>query len=135
MARYVWMSQRYANENANSEQEFTTDTKMFNHIMSKYQEKSNKIYNEEWLHDVYESPKTYHKNDFVRNDYVRNDNDVGAIYSVPTASSKRKKPEQFRSPNICIAKGELGGVMNCNCNRHFQLNVPDLRNNEVSTSL
>lgn len=136
MARYVWMSQRYANENANSEQEFTTDTKMYNHIMSKYQEKSNKIYNEDWLHDVYESsPKTYHKNDLVRNNYVRNDNDVGAIYSVPTASCKRKKPEQFRSPNICIAKGELGGVMNCNCNRHFQLNVPDLRNNEVSTSL
>lgn len=131
------MSQRFANENANSEQEFTTDTKMFNHIMSKYQEKSNKINNEEWLNDAYEnSPKTYHKNDFVRNDYVINDNDVGAIYSIPTVSNKRRKPtDQFRSPNICIAKGELGGVMNCNCNRHFQLNVPDLRNNEVSTSL
>ncbi|CAH0714608.1 unnamed protein product, partial [Brenthis ino] len=137
MARYVWMSQRFANENANSEQEFTHDTKMFNHIMSKYQEKSNKIYEEDWLHatDTYQSsPKVYKKSDFIKNDDTLYDD--GAIYAIPTPSTKKKKvDEQFRSPNICIAKGELGGALNCSCNRHFQLNVPDLRNNEVSTSL
>lgn len=140
MARYVWMSQRFINENANSEQEFNTDTKTFNHIITKYHEKGNEIYNEDWLHatDAYKSsPKALVKSDIIRKEDTLY-NDMGAIYSIPTVSSskrRKKEEEQFRSPNICIAKDELGGAINCNCNRHFQLNVPDLRNNEVSTSL
>lgn len=139
MARYIWMSQRFINEN-NSEQEFNTDSKTFNHIINKYHDKCIEIYSEDFLHstDIYQSsPKAQTKSDLIKNEnplYT----DVGAIYSIPTVSTSKKKKkidEQFRSPNICIAKGELGGPINCNCNRHFQLNVPDLRNNEVSTSL
>ncbi|XP_045768654.1 sodium- and chloride-dependent GABA transporter 1-like isoform X2 [Maniola jurtina] len=139
MARYIWMSQRFINENG-SEQEFPTDTKKFKHIINKYHDKCNEIYNEDWLHttDVYQnSPKAQTKSNLIKNENPLY-NDVGAIYSIPTVSSskrKKKAEEQFRSPNICIAKDELGGPVNCNCNRHFQLNVPDLRNNEVSTSL
>ncbi|XP_047530168.1 sodium-dependent dopamine transporter-like isoform X1 [Vanessa atalanta] len=141
MARYVWMSQRFLNENANSEHEFHTDTKMYNHIITKYHEKGNEIYNEDWLHaaDTYQSqsPKAFIKSDLIRHEDTLY-NDVGAIYTIPTVSTSKRRntgEEQYRSPNICIAKGELGGSINCNCNRHFQLNVPDLRNNEVSTSL
>ncbi|XP_034826867.1 sodium-dependent nutrient amino acid transporter 1-like isoform X1 [Maniola hyperantus] len=139
MARYIWMSQRFINENG-SDQEFPTDTKTFKHIINKYHDKCNEIYNEDWLHttDIYQnSPKAQTKSDLLKNENPLYNN-VGAIYSIPTvSSSKRKKKgeEQFRSPNVCIAKDELGGPVNCNCNRHFQLNVPDLRNNEVSTSL
>ena len=62
---------------------------------------------------------------------------IRSIYGTHTIPRGKKKStdEEYRSPNICIAKGKLGGPTECSCNRHFTLNVPDLRSSEVTTSL
>ncbi|XP_045495157.1 sodium-dependent nutrient amino acid transporter 1-like isoform X1 [Colias croceus] len=134
LARYMWMSQRFANENLVAEQEATADTNYAN-LNNDYPTKNDIKYNENWFkEDVYKKPP---KSDYAI-EYIKKDayKESSPIYSVPTIDKKkREKEDTFRSPNICIAKGELGGAINCNCNRHFQLNVPDLRNNEISTSL
>ncbi|CAG9578998.1 unnamed protein product [Danaus chrysippus] len=139
MARYVWMSQRYINENGNSEQELNIDKSFNPTIISKYHSKYNEPYKENWLHtsNIYQTTTKNNKHDFMKSQEPSYD-DIGAIYSIPIVpinKRKRNEGEQFRSPNICVAKGDMGGLINCNCNRHFQLNVPDLRTNEVSTSL
>lgn len=76
------------------------------------------------------------KNDFNNKD-SRTKNHIFKTHTIPRGKDVDKDSlsvEKFRSPNICIAKGQLGGPLNCNCNRHFTLNVPTL-NNETSTSL
>ncbi|XP_073949768.1 sodium-dependent nutrient amino acid transporter 1-like isoform X2 [Choristoneura fumiferana] len=128
MARYIWMSQRCSVE-PNSE------NKNYPQIIPKINEKSY----EDWLKPAEYIPNG--KSNF-KNGYLSKDEtvikDIGAIYtkhSIPRSKKKKKDDEKFRSPNICIAKTELGGPLACNCNRHFTLNVPDLRKVEVTTSL
>lgn len=136
MARYVWMSQKYANEVQSSDNDNHSEPINYSQIVfNNDNEKSN-----DWFKpkDDYQSPY-YIQN---KNGYLDNSNsvfkDVTAIYaphSIPRSKKKKKDEEKFRSPNVCIAKAELGGLTNCNCNRHFTLNVPDLRKNEVTTIL
>lgn len=132
------MSQRYANETLSSDQQAQTGSNYAQIIFSKDNEKK---YSQDWLQN---SNNAYQKKYYV---YTKNgqidDNetvfkDVGSIlanHNIPRSKKKKKEDEKFRSPNICIAKAELGGPMNCNCNRHFTLNVPDLRKDEVTTTL
>lgn len=122
------MSQR-CNTEPNSE------IKNYPQIIPKINEKSY----DDWVKPVEFIPNG--KSNF-KNGYINNDEtvikDVGALYtkhSIPRSKKKKKDDEKFRSPNICIAKTELGGPLACNCNRHFTLNVPDLRKVEVTTSL
>ncbi|CAK1540709.1 unnamed protein product [Leptosia nina] len=130
MTRYMWMSQRFSNETFSSEPDVTSESNNYVNLHNDYTK--NDMKNDNWLkEDLYQMDA---KNNY-NIEYLGKDNPAfsDAIYAVP--ASKRKKEDTFRSPNICIAKGQLGGEVNCNCNRHFQLNVPDLRNNEISTSL
>lgn len=78
----------------------------------------------------------YNKNEFIDNDN-HTYGGIRSIYGTHTIPRGKKKStdKQYRSPNICIAKGKLGGPTECSCNRHFTLNVPDLRSSEVTTSL
>lgn len=137
MARYVWMSQKYANEVQSSN---TTDTHSEPINYSQIVFNSDEVKPDDWFQtkDDYQSPFYLQ----TKSGYLDNNSsifkDVTAIYaphSIPRSKKKKKDEEKFRSPNICIAKTELGGLSNCNCNRHFTLNVPDLRKNEITTIL
>lgn len=136
MARYVWMSQRYANEVQSSTNDAHSEPINYSQIVFNTTEK-----NDQWIKpkETYQIPySVYSKNGFIDSSGTEVFKDVTAIYaphSIPRSKKKRKDDEKFRSPNICIAKNELGGPTNCNCNRHFTLNVPDLRKNEVTTIL
>lgn len=132
------MSQRHVNGTlSNDDRE---DTNYAEFIFNRDNEKK---YHDDWVQQN-EYQKTYYvytKNGDDKDSY-RNDSLTDCNLSIPLPISKTKKPKKekeskFRSPNICVAKNELGGPVNCNCNRHFTLNVPDLRNtnNEVTTIL
>ncbi|XP_068632721.1 sodium- and chloride-dependent neutral and basic amino acid transporter B(0+)-like [Battus philenor] len=133
IARYLWMSQRQANENG-ADIDTTSDHNNYSHLKSN----KSKTYEDNWLtSDKYQrSPQFLTKNGGFDNG---NNKEIGPIYAIHTIPRfkdvEREKDEKFRSPNICIARDQLGGQNKCNCNRHFTLNVPDLRNTEVSTSL
>ncbi|XP_030025626.1 sodium-dependent nutrient amino acid transporter 1 isoform X2 [Manduca sexta] len=137
MARYLWMSQRYVNDIAAKDKE--TQFEQNNYTSVVFSKDNEKKYNNEWTKnkDKYQSNINYYtKIDFTNknNTILKDKLDVYTNHTIPRTQSK-SVDDKFRSPNICIAKGQLGGPLNCNCNRHFTLNVPDLRNNEVTTSL
>lgn len=126
------MSQRFDNGTLSSEDVTETNYTNLHNEYTKNDVKHNEIWVKDDLYDI--NPN----NDFNIG-YLGKDNKAfsdGDLYAIPSVrSKKRDKEDTFRSPNICLAKGRMGGEINCNCNRHFQLNVPDLRNNEISTSL
>lgn len=133
MARYVWMSQRFVNETLSSNDARSEP----NNYNSNGFNKSDSN-NGDWSRN---DPYQRNYNVYVKNEFDNKNNkifnDIATVYTkhnVPKVKSKVGE-DKFRSPNICIAKGELGGPLNCNCNRHFTLNVPDLRKSEVTTSL
>ncbi|KAJ0175786.1 hypothetical protein K1T71_008945 [Dendrolimus kikuchii] len=131
MARYVWMSQRYVNE--------TLSSNGANSEQNNYTNVSNKNINanDDWtkLDPAHRKYNLYARNE-IPNKSSKIRNDIATVYTKHTVPKVNPIDEdKFRSPNICIAKGELGGPLNCNCNRHFTLNVPDLRKSEVTTSL
>ncbi|XP_041988226.1 sodium-dependent nutrient amino acid transporter 1-like isoform X2 [Aricia agestis] len=133
MSRYIWMSQRSLNEN--SEYDYDVDTTAFNNIINKYNVKNNEIKHDGWSpnQDIYQSAKNKKNYDIIkRKENIYSDNE--AIYSIPVNFEKGKNPMDIYN-SICISKEEIGGPICCECNRHFQLKVPDLRNNEISTSL
>ncbi|KAM3963663.1 sodium-dependent nutrient amino acid transporter 1 [Aphomia sociella] len=138
MARYVWMSQRYSNEITSSDNDIHSEPVNYSQII--FNKDNEKIYDDNWL----KRNNTYQRNLSVYNNKNVYLNTKEVEYSTPTiyttystsrGKKKKKEEEKFRSPNVCIAKNELGGPLNCNCNRHFTLNVPDLKRNEVTTSL
>ncbi|XP_045515272.1 sodium-dependent nutrient amino acid transporter 1-like isoform X1 [Pieris brassicae] len=135
MTRYMWMSQRFSNGTLSSEPE-VTDTSNYTNLHNDYTIKNDVKYAENWVKDDLYDPENEFNFEYLGKDNIAY-SDAGDLYAIPTVtkSKKRKKDDTFRSPNICMAKGQVGGETNCNCNRHFQLNVPDLRNNEISTSL
>ena len=133
------MSQRHANETLSTDVEQPDPDPNYAQIIFKHNEK--KYHDDDWtnINDPYQ--KTYYihtKMGPKEEKHIPED-----IYSVPSHVTKCRKKKKlkddeskFRSPNICIAKGELGGPLDCNCNRHFTLNVPDLRHNaELTTTL
>ncbi|CAH2076922.1 unnamed protein product, partial [Iphiclides podalirius] len=133
MARYLWMSQRYANE-LSSENETGSEPNNYSHLKSN----KAKAYEEDWLApELYQrSPRFLTKRIGLNGDNTKEIGPIYTIHSIPRFSNNEKtNDEKFRSPNICIARDQLGGENKCTCNRHFTLNVPDLRNAEVSTSL
>ncbi|XP_072938943.1 sodium-dependent nutrient amino acid transporter 1-like isoform X2 [Epargyreus clarus] len=141
MIRYMWMSRRFNDEKPSNDDEFNSETNDYPYIISKNSPKNNEVkYNEDWMKfdDTYQRiPKSYVKSNLVDDDDLRFKK-IDTTYpssSIARSKKKKKTEEKFRSPNICIAKDELGGPLNCNCNRHFTLNVPDLRSNETATSL
>ncbi|CAK1600703.1 unnamed protein product [Parnassius mnemosyne] len=133
MARYLWMSQRYSHE-LSEENEANSESKNYLNLKSS----KGKPYEEDWL-----TPNLYQRSpQFLTKDVNGLDSDktkeIGPIYTIHTIPRFKKKDdndEKFRSPNVCIARDQLGGQNNCTCNRHFTLNAPDLRNTELSTSL
>ncbi|XP_021186294.3 sodium- and chloride-dependent neutral and basic amino acid transporter B(0+) isoform X1 [Helicoverpa armigera] len=136
MARYVWMSQRYINETLSTENDTSSEQNNYSTIM--YNKEMDKKYQDElFRNDLYQ--RTY--NIYNKNDIMNQENStyggIRSIYGTHSIPRGKKKStdEKYRAPNICIAKGNLGGPIECSCNRHFTLNVPDLRNNEVTTSL
>lgn len=137
MARYVWMSQRYNNETLSTKHEAHTEANNYAQIV--YTKDNEKKYNDDWLKNNDNYQKTYYVYTKKGSEDIEPVfNDIETIltnHSIPRSKKKKKGDEKFRSPNICIAKGELGGPLDCNCNRHFTLNVPDLRKNEVTTTL
>ncbi|KAH9644123.1 hypothetical protein HF086_015453 [Spodoptera exigua] len=134
MARYVWMSQRYVHETVSIDNDTNSEPNHYANVMYS----KNKYEEELYKNEIY--PRTYsniyHPNDDYKTDYLY-DGGIKSIYSINTIPRGKKKSidENYRSPNICIAKGRLGGPTECSCNRHFTLNVPNLRSNEVTTSL
>ncbi|CAH0581549.1 unnamed protein product [Chrysodeixis includens] len=135
MARYVWMSQRYVNETLSTDND--TSSEQNNYTTVTYNKEMDKKYKDDmYRHDLYQRTyNIYHKNDIINKDNMYGG--IKSIYGTHTLPRGRKKSteDKYRSPNICIAKGKLGGPIDCRCNRHFTLNVPDLRSNEVTTSL
>ncbi|XP_063536150.1 sodium- and chloride-dependent glycine transporter 2-like [Cydia strobilella] len=126
MARYVWMSQRITTEQ-DSERNFPQTV-----------QKTNGMLTEDWITPI----PSYVIAPNLKNGYLGKEEavaeDNGVIYanhSISKTKKMKKSEENFRSPNICIAETELGGSLACNCNRHFTLNVPDLRKTKVTTSL
>ncbi|XP_014369255.2 sodium-dependent nutrient amino acid transporter 1 [Papilio machaon] len=126
MARYLWMSQRYSSEHS-TEVETASERNNYSHLKSK-------TYQQNWL-----TSELYQRSpDFVtKNDKIDSKKNMGPKYQIHDRlkDNDRESIEKFRSPNVCIATDQLGGQSKCTCNRHFTLNVPDLRNTEVSTSL
>lgn len=135
LARYVWMSQRFHNETLSTDNEGTPE---LNYPTIIYTPDNEKRYNDQWT----KPDDTYHRNyhSYNQPDLYPDEKtykDLGAVFTthtIPRGKTKKETEEKFRSPNICIAKGKLGGPLNCNCNRHFQLNVPTLTI-ETTTSL
>lgn len=132
------MSQRYHNEVLSTDNEGTPEP---NYPTILYNPDNEKRYNNEWKrnNDPYEKNNfhAYNKKDFYKTD-DKVYKDLGPLFTthtIPRGKTKKETEEKFRSPNICIAKGKLGGPLSCNCNRHFQLNVPTLKANETTTSL
>ncbi|CAH2991093.1 unnamed protein product [Chilo suppressalis] len=139
MARYVWMSQRYANEVHSSDTDLQSEPINYSQIVFNT---DHEHFGNEWFNkpnDLQNSYNIYSKTPCVDN-YNTVFNDISTIYAPKMSSTSRnikksKEEEKFRSPNVCIAKNEISGTLNCNCNRHFTLNVPDLRKCEVTTCL
>lgn len=130
------MSQRHANETISSEGHDDT-----NYAEIIFNQENEKKYHDDWAkqNDFQRTYYVYTKNGDGKDNY-RNDTlaDCDLPLPLPTTKKVKKgKDSKFRSPNVCVAKNELGGPVNCKCNRHFTLNVPDLRNtnNEVTTVL
>ncbi|CAH0750428.1 unnamed protein product [Diatraea saccharalis] len=136
MARYVWMSQRYAHEVHSSDTDIQSEPINYSQIVFN---PDHNPFGSEWFNKTNEMHKPY--NVYSKTPYVDNYGDVykdiSTIYMPqPIRDIKKKEDEEkFRSPNVCIARNEIGGTLNCNCNRHFTLNVPDLRKCEVTTCL
>ncbi|KAJ2950203.1 hypothetical protein O0L34_g11564 [Tuta absoluta] len=136
LARYVWMSTRYANESVSSIAELPEDPST-NYSQIVFKSDTDKTY-DEWPEQIDYQRTNY---GYTHNGSIYNKEfkDVGSILKQHngnfTRSKKQTEEEKFRSPNVCLAKSELGGPLECNCNRHFNLNVPNLRNSEVTTSL
>ncbi|KAL4713597.1 hypothetical protein ACJJTC_016680 [Scirpophaga incertulas] len=137
MARYVWMTQRYANETQSSGNDIQSEPINYSQIVFNSDQKFGEAWFDKPNDDTHKPYIIYSKTPSIYNNNPVYDD----IPSIPTpqykvrSNKKNKDEDKFRSPNICIAKNEIGGSVNCNCNRHFTLNVPDLRNNEVATSL
>lgn len=130
------MSQRYANETLSSHNDGNSEQNNYSSIVFK-KDIEKKANNERLKSDPYQrNVNFYTKTDF-KNENNKVYNDIASVYTTHSIPRSKKKniDEKFRSPNICVAKGELGGPINCNCNRHFTLNVPTLKNNEVITNL
>lgn len=136
MARYVWMSKRYINEALSTDNDTISEQNNYSTIIfNKDIEKKSK--DDLHKHELNQRNfNVYNKNDIINNKSSLHGG-IDAVYGTHTIPRGRKKSleEKYRSPNICIAKGKLGGPVECSCNRHFTLNVPDLRTNEVTTSL
>ncbi|XP_049868320.1 sodium-dependent nutrient amino acid transporter 1-like [Pectinophora gossypiella] len=137
LARYIWMSQRYANDTLSSGNDHVENTNYAQIVFNKENEKkyndTSSKNNESYQSTYYVYTKNGHIDDSER--VFRDVGPILASHNIPRSKKKVKEEDKFRSPNICIAKTELGGPIDCNCNRHFTLNVPNLRNTEVSTSL
>lgn len=133
LARYVWMSQRYHNEVLSTDNETTPEPKNYPTI---YNIDINKKYANDWNTEPYQKAMDYNysNNDFFNTENTVDSEDVFPKHTIPRGE-KKDLEEKFRSPNICIARGQLGGPLSCNCNRHFTLNVPTLKSNETTTSL
>lgn len=132
------MSQRYHNEVLSSINETTPEPKNY----PIYNINLEKKYADDWNPNSYQRTMNYNgysNNDFINKDQrLVIDSSVFPTHTIPrskTKEVKRNAEEKFRSPNICIARGKLGGPLNCNCNRHFTLNVPTITSNETTTSL
>ncbi|XP_075974633.1 sodium-dependent nutrient amino acid transporter 1-like isoform X2 [Anticarsia gemmatalis] len=136
MARYVWMSQRYANEVLSTDNETISDQNNYSAIT--YNKDIEKKHKEDLpRNDIYQrNYNIYNKNDIIntKNNLFDSPESLYTTHTIPRGR-KKSVEEKYRSPNICIAKGKLGGPVECKCNRHFTLNVPDLRSSEVTTSL
>lgn len=130
------MSQRYVNEALSTDNETNSEQNNYSTVM--YNKDLDKKYKDElYKSDLYHRTyNIYNKNDIINTDSNAYDG-IKTLYGTHTIPRGKKKStdEKYRAPNICIAKGKLGGPIECSCNRHFTLNVPDLRNNEVTTSL
>lgn len=129
MARYVWMSQRYLNDTLSSTNEVSYERPDSDAAHNKYKEN--------WLShkDKYQKEYDYYSRIVATKTPSKASKETYPAHTIPRSETKVPE-EKFRSPNICIAEAQIGGPTNCNCNRHFKLNVPkDLRNNEVTTSL
>lgn len=128
------MSQRSINEKLNPEYEHDIDS-TYKNVMNKYNK------NDKTDKDWYKSKDTHqssHQPYYVNSDILQNQHSydkIESIYAIPDKISKNNEPGRKLNSPICISKGELGGPTTCICNRHFQLKVPDLRSNELSTSL
>ncbi|KOB51896.1 Transporter, partial [Operophtera brumata] len=137
LARYVWMSQRYRNEVLSSDNETTPEPRNY----PIYNIDLEKKYADDWKTDPYQGTMNYngYSNNNLKNkdETLCIDSNVFPTHTLPKGKKKEKTnvEEKFRSPNICIARGKLGGPLNCNCNRHFTLNVPTFTSNETTTSL
>ncbi|XP_060803757.1 sodium-dependent nutrient amino acid transporter 1 isoform X2 [Amyelois transitella] len=136
MARYIWMSKRYA---ADAQYSDDTNSDPINYSEMVYNRDNEKKYDNEWtkINEAYQRNFFYNtNNDILPTKHMGyKEPGIYTTYSVPRGKRKKKDDEKFRSPNICVAKDQLGGSSNCNCNRHFQLKVPDLRKTEITTSL
>lgn len=137
MARYVWMSQRYVNETVSTDNDTNSEPNHYSSVMYT-KDIDNKYQDEIFKNEIYPRnySNIYNPNDDYNNDYLYNGG-IKSVYSIHAIPRGKKKSvdENYRSPNICLAKSRLGGPTDCSCNRHFTLNVPDLRSNEVTTSL
>ncbi|XP_053612531.1 sodium-dependent dopamine transporter-like [Plodia interpunctella] len=134
MSRYIWMSKRYSTDVQYSEYNSNSEPNYSQMIFNRGNEKR---YDDEWMKisDAYQKNYIYSTNNDIFNDMRYKEPGIYTTYSIQKGKRKKKDLEKFRSPNICVAKDQLGGSVKCNCNRHFQLNVPDLRKTEVTTSL
>lgn len=133
------MSKRYRSEVTSTESNSNSGHVNYSQII--FNRNNDKKYNDDWLkiNDSYQRKfnNIYAKNTFLdtKNSLDYKEPGIYTTYTIPKGNRKKNEEEKFRSPNICIAKDQMVGSINCNCNRHFQLNVPDLRKNEVTTTL
>jgi hypothetical protein len=123
------MSQRYSNEVQSSENDIQSEPINYSQIVFNNDQK----FGEEWFSkpsdDIFKPCNIYTKTPYpdTKETAYKDITTIYAPHSIPRGRTKRVDEEKFRSPNVCIAKNEIGGSVSCNCNRHFTLNVPDLR--------
>lgn len=130
------MSQRYVNETLSTDNETISEQNNYPAIIFNKQNMDKKVNNDLFKPEYQSTYNTYNRN-IINSSRYSSYGDMESVFATHTIPRGRNKTleDKYRSPNICIAKGRLGGPVDCKCNRHFTLNVPNLRNSEVTTSL
>ncbi|VVC97203.1 unnamed protein product [Leptidea sinapis] len=102
LARYMWMSQRFANDTLSSGQEVHSDSNNFGNL-HEYDVKNDVKYHDNWIKDdIYQSPKCDYEYDYGKEETKFKD--TGAIYSIPGvrknafSNSKGIKLNSIRCP-------------------------------------
>lgn len=119
------MVQRYTAEHSSDDKESEASYSYPQHTSNKINDKI------DWMEDPAYYQRNY--NVYSTTNFIIPKENPYATYSVP--KKKTKDESNFTSPNVCLAKTKLDTRLDCNCNRHFTLNVPYLDKSELTTSL